>query len=131
MRPRVDEMLDYCTLEVAMTVCGGVWKLSILKYLFGGTLRFGELNRAMPDITPRMLTRQLRDLEEDGLVRRTVYQEIPPRVEYSLTEIGMSLRGLVTQLEEWGNYYREQIRSTVPDTVAACEPPDRRVKAVS
>ena len=66
MRPRVDEMLDYCTLEVAMTVCGGVWKLSILKYLFTGTLRFGELNRAMPDITPRMLTRQLRDLEEDG-----------------------------------------------------------------
>ncbi|WP_438296976.1 winged helix-turn-helix transcriptional regulator [Streptomyces sp. HUAS TT7] len=92
-----------------------MWKLSIMKYLFGGTLRSGELNRVMPDITPRMLTRQLRDLEEDGLVRWTVYQEIPHRVEYSLTEIGMSLRGLVGQLEEWGNYYREQVRSTAPD----------------
>ncbi|WP_240667808.1 winged helix-turn-helix transcriptional regulator [Streptomyces luteoverticillatus] len=103
-------MLDYCTLEVAMTVCGGVWKLSILKYLFRGKLRFGELKRVMPDITPRMLTRQLRDLEEDGLVLRTVYHEVPPKVEYSLTDIGLSLKGLVDQLEEWGNWYRERVR---------------------
>ncbi|MFJ9852278.1 winged helix-turn-helix transcriptional regulator [Streptomyces sp. NPDC101150] len=115
-------MLDYCTLEVAMTVCGGVWKLSILKYLFQGTLRFGELNRKMPDITPRMLTRQLRDLEEDGLVTRTVYQEVPPRVEYSLTEIGMSLKGLVAQLEQWGEWYREQIREPARAGSSTSEP---------
>ncbi|RKT54433.1 type I polyketide synthase [Saccharothrix australiensis] len=110
VRDWLRSVIDYCTLEVAMTVLGGIWKLSILKYLFRGTLRFGELNRMMPDITPRMLTRQLRELEEDGLVRRTVYREVPPKVEYSLTEVGLSLKDLAEQLEEWGNWYRDKMR---------------------
>lgn len=123
MRPRVNAMLDHCTLEVAMTVIGGTWKLSILKYLFPGPLRFGELGRTMPEITPRMLTRQLRELEEDGIVTRTVHPEIPPRVEYSLTDIGMSLKDLAERLEEWGHWYRRQ----VCDPLAGSEPAPRRV----
>jgi DNA-binding HxlR family transcriptional regulator len=88
---RVVDMPEYCTIEAAMEVVGGKWKLAILNHLFGGTQRFGELSRAMPIITPRMLTRQLRELGADGLVRRTVYPQVPPKVEYSLTEIGRSL----------------------------------------
>ncbi|WP_092533812.1 winged helix-turn-helix transcriptional regulator [Amycolatopsis arida] len=92
-----------------MEVIGGKWKMAILNHLLGGTLRFGELSRAMPTITPRMLTRQLRELEADGLLLRTIYPEVPPRVEYSLTEAGASLRPLATQLEEWGHWYRRHI----------------------
>lgn len=82
----------------------------ILRNLLGRTHRFGELHRAMPGITPRMLTRQLRELESDGLVRRTVYPEVPPKVEYSLTEVGASLRDIAERLERWGAWYRETMR---------------------
>lgn len=95
-------------VEAAMEVVGGKWKLAILRHLFDGTCRFGELNRAMPAITPRMLTRQLRELEADGLVRRVVYPEVPPKVEYSLTYLGESLRPIALRLEEWGHWYRER-----------------------
>lgn len=71
-------------------------------------LRFGELHRAMSTITPRMLTRQLRELEADGLVLRTVHAEVPPRVEYSLTDTGRSLEPLLGQLRAWGEQYRDQ-----------------------
>lgn len=104
-------MPEYCTIEAAMEVVGGKWKLAILKQLFAGTLRFGELTRALPRITPRMLTRQLRELEADGLVRRTVYAQVPPKVEYSLTEIGRSLEEIAGLLEDWGRRYREPITS--------------------
>ncbi|MGH3822779.1 MAG: winged helix-turn-helix transcriptional regulator [Pseudonocardiaceae bacterium] len=102
-------MPEYCTVEAAMEVVGGKWKLAILKHLFTGTQRFGELSRAMPSVTPRMLTRQLRELEADGLVRRTVYPQVPPKVEYSLTEIGRSLEEIAGLLEDWGRQYRERI----------------------
>lgn len=104
-------MADYCMVEAAMEVLGGKWKLAILNHLFDGTRRFGELNRAMPTITPRMLTRQLRELEADGLVRRVVYAEVPPKVEYSLTEEGQSLRPIASRLEEWGHWYRQRRRA--------------------
>jgi DNA-binding HxlR family transcriptional regulator len=110
-RERVVDMPEYCTIEAAMEVVGGKWKLAILKQLFAGTLRFGELTRALPRITPRMLTRQLRELEADGLVRRTVYAQVPPKVEYSLTEIGRSLEEIAGLLEDWGRRYREPITS--------------------
>jgi len=110
-REQIVEMPDYCTVEAAMDVVGGKWKLAILNHLFAGTQRFGELNKAMPRITPRMLTRQLRELEADGLVRRTVYPQVPPKVEYSLTEIGRSLEEIAGLLEDWGHYYRERLTS--------------------
>lgn len=104
----IDELAEECTVEAALQVVGGKWKLVILRHLLGGTKRFGELRRTMPGITPRMLTRQLRELETDGLVARTVYPQVPPKVEYSLTVIGGSLRGIADQLEEWGRWYRDQ-----------------------
>lgn len=110
-REQILDMPDYCTVEAAMDVVGGKWKLAILNQLFAGTLRFGALIRAMPRITPRMLTRQLRELEADGLLRRTIYPQVPPKVEYSLTEIGRSLEEIAGLLEDWGHYYRERLTS--------------------
>lgn len=112
MRERVQDMAEYCSIEVAMTVLGGRWKLVILKYLLEGTHRFGQLKRALPDITARMLTRQLRELEEDGLVQRTVYAEVPPKVEYSVTAVGKSLAPIAQQLQQWGSWYRDSLRET-------------------
>jgi len=111
MRSRIDDIADECTVEAALEVVGGKWKLVILRHLLEGTKRFGELDKALPGITPRMLTRQLRELEADGLVLRTVYQQVPPKVEYSLTEIGESLHTITDQLEQWGRTYREWART--------------------
>jgi DNA-binding HxlR family transcriptional regulator len=111
---RIDELADECTVEAAMEVLGGKWKMVILRHLLGGTRRFGELHRAMPGVTPRMLTRQLRELELDGLVRREVYPQVPPKVEYSLTELGESLRDITDRLERWGEWYRERAQAGSP-----------------
>ena len=105
MREKLRQMHDYCATEMALEIIGGKWKLVILRNLFDGTKRFGELKRAMPNVTQRMLTRQLRELEEDGLVRRKVYTQVPPKVEYSLTETGESLESIVRQIDEWGDWY--------------------------
>lgn len=106
MRSRIQDVAEECTVEAALGVIGGKWKLVILRHLLEGTKRFGELDKALPGITPRMLTRQLRELETDGLVLRTVYQQVPPKVEYSVTAIGESLRTITDQLEQWGRSYR-------------------------
>jgi DNA-binding HxlR family transcriptional regulator len=111
---RVDDLAEECTIEAAMEVVGGKWKLVILRHLLVATKRFGELRCAMPGVTARMLTRQLRELEIDGLVQRTVYSQVPPKVEYSLTEIGASLRDIADRLEKWGRWYRSQVSH--PDT---------------
>lgn len=108
MRPHVITVAEKCPLEVAMTVLGGKWKLSIMKYLLEGTKRFSELQRLETQLTPRMLTRQLRELEADGLVQRKVHAEVPPCVEYSVTATGASLHKIVEILRDWGNYYRDQ-----------------------
>lgn len=97
-----------CPTEVALGIVGGKWKLVVLEHLVDGVQRFGELQRSMPTITPRMLVRQLRELESDGLVQRTVYAEVPPKVEYRLTPIGRSLEPLLGQLRTWGEWYRSQ-----------------------
>ncbi|GAA0939344.1 helix-turn-helix domain-containing protein [Nonomuraea longicatena] len=110
MRSNVEETPDYCAVEFAMEILGGRWKLAILKQLVPGTLRFGELRRTLPGITQRMLTRQLRELEGDGLVTRTVHREVPPRVDYTLTEVGRSLDAITEQLDDWGRWYKEAVR---------------------
>lgn len=115
MRERLRQMHDYCTTEMALEIIGGKWKLVILYNLFEGTKRFGELRRAMPNVTQRMLTRQLRELEEDGLVRRKVYTQVPPKVEYSLTDTGESLESIVRQIDEWGDWYLGRHGSTETD----------------
>ncbi|MEU6375382.1 helix-turn-helix domain-containing protein [Streptomyces sp. NPDC046909] len=92
-------------MEAAVKIIGGKWKGVILFHLLDGTMRFNELQRQMRGITPRALTRQLRELEEDGLVERTAYPVIPPRVEYSLTDEALALKPLLLALNEWGEQW--------------------------
>lgn len=91
-----------CPVEATLQVIGGKWKGVILYHLLSRTFRFNELRRAMPDITQRMLTKQLRELESDHLISRKIYPEIPPRVEYSITDYGRTLQPIMTALQEWG-----------------------------
>ncbi|HEY0233986.1 MAG TPA: helix-turn-helix domain-containing protein [Afipia sp.] len=91
-----------CAVEVTLDFIDGKWKGVILFHLQKGFLRFGELRRLMPGITQRMLTKQLRALEDDGLITRKVYAEVPPRVEYALSEMGERLRPVIEALREWG-----------------------------
>lgn len=91
-----------CPLEASLEMIGGKWKGVILYHLLDGTHRFSELQRAIGDISPRTLTRQLRELESDGLVGRRVYPVVPPKVEYALTPGGQSLRDILLALHRWG-----------------------------
>ncbi|WP_433653924.1 winged helix-turn-helix transcriptional regulator [Nocardia sp. CA-128927] len=109
MRKQVETALAVCPVEVAVSVLGGAWKLTIIKNLLGGRRRFGELGRLVGPVNPRVLTRQLRELEADGLVNRTIYPEVPPRVEYSLTELGATLEPAVAWLGRWGATYAESV----------------------
>lgn len=114
MRDQVARAEAQCPTELAMEVVGGKWKLVVLEHLSSGTMRFGQLQRAIPPITARMLTRQLRELEADELVTRLVYAEVPPRVEYSLTDLGRSLGPVLLQLRSWGDAYRLRDRPARP-----------------
>lgn len=102
MRLPVSRAMQVCPVEVAVSVLGGTWKLTLVKHLLEGTRRFNELGRLLPLANTKTLTRQLRELEEDGIVLRTAYPEVPPRVEYSLTARGRSLEDLVTAMNDWG-----------------------------
>jgi DNA-binding HxlR family transcriptional regulator len=96
---------ENCPVGVVLRILGGKWKLSILCALLDGTKRFSELRRLNPGITQRMLTNQLRELEADLIITRKIYAEVPPKVEYSLTEVGKKLQPILQQLEEWGKVY--------------------------
>lgn len=99
-----------CFFELTLQVIGGKWKPIILYQLAQEkVLRFGVLKNSVPGITPRMLTKQLRELEADRLVLRTAYNEVPPRVEYSLTELGESLIPIFLQMKEWGIRYEQSV----------------------
>lgn len=91
-----------CAVEAALDIIGHKWKGVILFHLLDGTKRFNELRRLIPKVTQRMLTLQLRELEKDKVVHRKVYAEVPPKVEYSLTEHGKSLEPIIYQLRDWG-----------------------------
>ena len=97
----------HCALDVTMSYIGGKWKSVILWYLRNKTMRFSELKKQIPDITEKMLSLQLKALEESGLVRRKVYKEVPLRVEYSLTDFGKSLRPVVEMIAKWGRNLAE------------------------
>lgn len=99
-------LVDFCGAIYAIDVLGGRWKLAILYKLAKGTLRFNELKERIPDISDRMLTLHLRELEKDGLVVRTAYAEVPPRVEYALSDSARKLAPIWEQLEDWGLQHR-------------------------
>lgn len=94
-----------CSLELTMDLIGGKWKLMILWYLIDGTKRFSELKNSIPSITQKMLTQQLRELEEANIISRKVYPIVPPKVEYSLTTYGETLVPILKNLCQWSTHY--------------------------
>lgn len=98
--------LPACPVETTLMLIGDKWKVLILRDLMPGTKRFGELKKSIGTVSQKVLTAQLREMEEHGLVLRTVYPEVPPRVEYSLTELGRSLKPILDSMQIWGEGYK-------------------------
>ena len=94
--------LPVCPVETTLMLIGDKWKVLILRDLLPGTKRFGELKKSIGSVSQKVLTAQLRDMEENGLVSRKVYAEVPPKVEYSLTELGQSLKPILDSMWNWG-----------------------------
>jgi DNA-binding HxlR family transcriptional regulator len=103
---------DECPEAYATNIVGGQWVLVICSWLMNGKLRFSELKKVLPNITERMLTLQLRKLEQSQIIKRTVYPEVPPKVEYELTEIGYDLKPIIAQLEQWGDKHKALVNNT-------------------
>lgn len=106
-----------CPVELTLDVIGGKWKGATLFHLIDGPKRFGALRRDLPRVSQRMLTLQLREMEADGLVHREVFPEVPPHVEYSLTEFGQTLVPMILAMKAWGAEHRERV-------LTRCEPVD-------
>lgn len=111
LRSETNELIKFknneyqCSMELTLAIIGGKWKALILWHLGDKTLRYSELRKLLPNVTPKMLTQQLRELEDTGLVKRFVYAQIPPKVEYSLTPAGQSLLPILDTLCKWGQNY--------------------------
>ncbi|MGN0098002.1 MAG: winged helix-turn-helix transcriptional regulator [Candidatus Methanomethylophilaceae archaeon] len=97
--------VERCPIRATQRVLGGKYKPVIIWYLNGSSRRFGEIQRIVPEATPRMLSKQLREMENDGLIHREAYSEMPPRTEYSLTELGCSVIPLISAMFDWGMAY--------------------------
>ena len=95
----------HCPVEATISVLNGKWKLLIIRELLSGPKRFSQLQRAIPGVTQKMLTKQLRELERDGLISRKVYPQVPPKVEYSLTDLGEKLKDVLDAMHSWGEEY--------------------------
>ena len=100
--------LPACPVETTLLLIGDKWKVLILRDLMPGTKRFGELKKSLGSVSQKVLTAQLRDMEESGLLTRTVYAEVPPRVEYRLTDLGRSLEPILDAMRNWGEAYKAQ-----------------------
>ncbi|WP_026886349.1 winged helix-turn-helix transcriptional regulator [Clostridium beijerinckii] len=103
--------LPDCPVEITLQLIGNKWKILIMRDLLEGTKRFGELKKSVGSITQKVLTQNLRDMEDSGLVTRKVYAEVPPRVEYSLTETGYSLKPILDSMIKWGTSYKTTLNS--------------------
>ena len=108
-----------CSVEAAISLIDGKWKCVILYHLLSGTLRFNEIRRLVPAVTQRTLTNQLRELEMDGLIVRTVYAQVPPKVEYSLSELGRTMVPVLSALKEWGDSNISRFSKSQSSTLAA------------
>lgn len=102
--------LPACPVETTLTLIGDKWKVLILRDLLTGTKRFGELKKSLGNVSQKVLTAQLRDMEESGLINRKVYAEVPPRVEYSLTVLGDSLNPILDAMKCWGESYKNSVK---------------------
>lgn len=107
----IKKELPACPVETTLTLIGNKWKVLILRDLLSGTKRFGELKKSIGNVSQKVLTAQLRTMEDSGLINRTVYAEVPPKVEYSLTELGRSLKPILDVLQNWGENYKESLSS--------------------
>ena len=103
-----NKKLPDCPVEVTLTLISNKWKILIIRDLLEGTKRFGELKKSVTNISQKVLTSNLREMEENNLLTRKVYPEVPPKVEYTLTEIGKSLSPLIDAMDEWGTGYKEK-----------------------
>lgn len=103
------ENLPECPVATTVELIGSKWKLLILKYLLNGTMRYNELRRELDGISQKVLTATLKSMVEDGIVVRTAYPEVPPRVEYSLSELGKKMRPLIDAMAVWGNEYKKNL----------------------
>ena len=104
----MDKTLPACPVETTLSLISDRWKVLIIRDLLGGTKRFGELRKSVGNVSQKVLTANLRSMEEDGLLTRRVYAEVPPRVEYTLTETGMSLKPVLDAMWLWGESYKEK-----------------------
>ena len=104
-------VLPACPVETTLTLISDKWKVLILRDLLSGTKRFGELKKSLGHVTQKVLTAQLRQMEESGLLTRTVYAEVPPRVEYTLTELGYSLKPILDAMLVWGENYKKKVET--------------------
>jgi DNA-binding HxlR family transcriptional regulator len=129
-----DRNANHCPVEVTLAVIGGKWKPLILWHLYeGGVRRFLELQRLIPGITRKMLTQHLRELERDGVVSRKIFNEMPLRVEYSLTKYGRTLRPLMRVLSDWGSKHEAYVAKNgerAAPKIAAIAPPRRMAIAI-
>ncbi|MBB6731488.1 winged helix-turn-helix transcriptional regulator [Cohnella zeiphila] len=105
-------MREYCKFESALDILVGKWKpVILLQLMYNGTMRFSELQKAIPDINKKMLTQQLRELESNDIVHREVYNQIPPKVEYSISEYGKGLSKVLQVLNDWGASHAEHMKA--------------------
>ena len=110
----MERELPACPVETTLLMISDKWKVLILRDLLNGTMRFSELRRSIGNVSQKVLTANLRQMERDGLVHREVYPEVPPRVEYSLTPLGRSLKPVLDSLEKWGYQYKAQMAQSRP-----------------
>ncbi len=103
--------LPKCPIETTMVIIGSKWKILIIRELTSGTKRFGELKKSINGISQKMLTSSLRELEDNKIVTRKVYPEIPPKVEYTLSDLGVTLKEVIDSMGKWGEYYKEKINN--------------------
>ena len=108
MNLQITKELPACPVETTLTLIGDKWKVLILRDLLTGTKRFGELKKSIGSVSQKVLTAQLRAMEESGLLTRTVYAEVPPRVEYTLTDLGQSLKPVLDAMGDWGKAYKSR-----------------------